>query len=234
MRYHYRKGPEEGVLSMLTNCASGVRRCRGILVLVVLSFLLPQLPAQDKSCKTQSVLVSAAEWGRIPPPLDGITVSFYDSDTSWAGLNHSYAVSQSLAHRWRSFIPWMSPGVVSVFPFSGAYQSPATRMPLFYVSHSPAALDASEPNARWVHLVRADTKQNARAVQITSGWSVFSFHPGFTRREEIPLKFDVLSRDIYAIQPDRPLEDGEYFVIFGPSALSGFEFEIGCSGANRD
>jgi hypothetical protein len=106
-------------------------------------------------------------------------------------------------------------------------------MPLFYVSHTAAAIDASEPDARWVHLVQADTKQNARPVQVTSGWTVFTFHPGFTAREEIPLKFEVLSRDVYIIQPERALDDGQYLVIFGPSALSGFEFEIGCSGAHR-
>lgn len=69
-------------------------------------------------------------------------------------------------------------------------------------------------------------------VQITSGWSTFSFHPGFTAREEIPLKFHVLSDNVYTIQPERPLDDGEYLVIFGPSAVSGFEFQIACSSAH--
>ena len=139
-----------------------------------------------------------------------------------------------LTHRWRSFIPWMSSGIVSVFPFSKALQSPASRMPLFYVNHTAAALDASEPDAQRVHLVRAASKNNSRVVQITSGWSVFSFHPGFTAREEIPLRFHVLSSAVYTIQPERPLENGEYLVIFGPSAGSGFEFQTACSGAHRD
>jgi hypothetical protein len=177
----------------------------------------------------QSDQVSAAVWGQVPPPPGGVIVAFYDDATVWVGLNHAYADSQNLTHRWRSFIPWMSPGIVSVFPFSRAIQSPASRMPLFYVSHIAAALDASEPDAQRVHLVRADTKHNARVVQITSGWSAFSFHPGFTAREEIPLRFHVLSSAVYTIQPERPLDNGEYLVIFGPSALSGFEFQIACS-----
>jgi hypothetical protein len=219
---------------MLTNCVSTVCRCRGILLLVVLVSLLAQLHAEDGGCKTQSVPVSGSILGQIPPPRDGVTVTYYDDATVWVGLNHAYADSQSLTHRWRSFIPWMSSSIVSVFPFSSALQSPATRMPLFYVSHIAAALDASEPGAKWVHLVRADTKHNARVVQITSGWSAFSFHPGFTAREDIPLRFHVLSSAVYTIQPERPLDNGEYFVIFGPSALSGFEFQIACSGAPRD
>jgi hypothetical protein len=161
-------------------------------------------------------------------------VGFYENATVMVGLNHVYADSQKVSHRWRSFIPWMSSGIVSVFPFKGAIQSPASRMPLFYVGHIAAWVQVSEPDARWVHLVRADTRHNSRVVQITSGWSAFSFRPGFTAREEIPLKFHLLSDNLYTIQPERPLDDGEYLVIFGPSALSGFEFQIACSGARCD
>jgi hypothetical protein len=193
------------------------------------------LTAQEKNCYTQADPVSAAVWGQIPPPPGGVTVAFYDEATVWVGLNHAYAQSQNLTHRWRSFIPWMSSGIVSVFPFSRAIQSPASRMPLFYVSHIAAALDASEPDAQSVHLVRAGIEHDVRKVQVTSGLSSFSFHPGFTAREEIPLRFDVLSKSVYTIQPERPLDNGEYFVIFGPSAVSGFEFDIACSAAaHRD
>jgi hypothetical protein len=219
---------------MLTKFVSTVRRCRGILLFVGLVSLVPQLPAQDRSCKMQSDQVSAAVWGQIPPPPGGITVAFYDDAASFVGLNRAYANSQNLTHRWRSFIPWMSSGIVSVFPFGRAIQSLAIRMPLFYVSHTAAALDASQPDAQSVHLVRAATKHDTRVVQITSGWSALSFHPGFTAREEIPLRFHVLSSAVYTIQPERPLDNGEYLVIFGPSALSGFEFQIACTGAHRD
>ena len=222
------------VLNKLADGVSTVHKCRGILLIVGLLSLVPQIASQDRSCKMQSDQVSAAVWSKIPPPQGGITVSFYDDATVFVGLNHVYADSQNLTHRWRSFVPWMSSDIVSVFPFRRAIQSPASRMPLFYVGHTAAALDASKPEAHWVHLVRADTKHNTRVVQITSGWSTLSFHPGFSVRQEIPLKFHVLSSAIYTIQPERPLEDGEYFVIFGPSALSGFDFQIACSGAPRD
>lgn len=196
------------------------RLARGILLFVGLVSLALQLPAQDKdrSCKAQSDQVAAAVWNQIPPPQGGVTVSFYDDPTVFVGLNHVYADSQNLTHRWRSFIPWMSPGIVSVFPFGRAVQSPASRMPLFYVSHIAAALDASEPDARRVHLVRADPNHNTREVQVTSGSSAFSFRPGFTAREEIPLRFHVLSGAVYTIQPEQPLNNGEYLVIFGRSS----------------
>jgi hypothetical protein len=126
----------------------------------------------------------------------------------------------------------MSSDIVSVFPFSEAIQSVPSRTPLFYVGHNAAWVSASEHSSQWVHLVRADTKHNSRVVQITTGWSAFSFHPGFATREEIPLKFHVVSENVFTIQPEVPLENGQYLVIFGPSALSGFEFQIACSGAH--
>jgi len=115
---------------MTTNRPSNVRTYRGILLLVVLAGSLAQVHAEDGSCKTQSVPVPATVWGQIPPPHDGVTVTYYDG-LSWIGLNHTYAGSQSLTRRWRTFIPWMSSGIVSVFPFGRAIQSPASRMPLF-------------------------------------------------------------------------------------------------------
>lgn len=219
---------------MLTNCVSTVRRCRGILLLAGLVSLISQLPAQDRSCKMQPDQVSASTWGQIPPAPGDMIVGFYEDCTVMVGLNHVYAESEKLTHRWRSFIPWMSSDIVSVFPSGNAIQSPASRTPLFYVGHIAAWLSVSDPDARWVHLVRADTKHNARVVQITSGWSAFNFRAGFTAREEIPLKFHVLSDNVYTIQPERPLDDGEYLVIFGPSAVSGFEFQIACSSAHCD
>ncbi len=218
---------------MLTNCVSTVRRYRGILLFVGLASLVSQLPAQNRSCKTQPDQVSASTWGAVPPPPGDMIVAFYENCTVMVGLNHVYADSEKLIHRWRSFIPWMSSGIVSVFPFSDAIQSLPSRTPLLYVGHIAAWLGA-EPDARWVHMVRADRKRNSRVVQITSGWSAFSFHPGFTAHEEIPLKFHVLSDTVYTIEPERPLENGEYLVIFGPSALSGFEFQIASSDTHRD
>jgi hypothetical protein len=83
-------------------------------------------------------------------------------------------------------------------------------------------------------LVAVATKHNSRVVQITSRCPTFSFHPRFTAREKIPLKFHVLSDTVYTIQLERPFENGAYPVIFGQSALSGFEFQIASSGAYRD
>lgn len=217
----------------MKNSVSRIRIVRGIIfALAVVSFSL-QLPAQDKACKSKDAPASPTDSSRIPAPQDGVAVTFYDNADDWVGLNHIFASSVVLTHRWRRFIPWMAPGIVSVFPFNKALQSPDTPMPLLYVRHTATALDASEPNARWVHLVRAYAQRNARVVQITSGQSTFSFRPGFTSREEIPLKFRVLSDSLFTIQPHKPLDNGQYLLIFGPLALRGFEFEIRCSGAHQ-
>src|ERR1700686_3378029 len=154
------------MLKMLTNCVSTVRRCRGILLFVGLVSLVSQLPAQD--CKLQSDQVPGSTWGAIPPPPGDMIVAFYKNSTDMVGLDHVYADSEKLTHRWRSFIPWMSSGIVSVFPFGRATQSVPSRTPVLYVGHIALWLSA-KPDARWVHLVRADTKHNSRVVQITSG-----------------------------------------------------------------
>jgi hypothetical protein len=219
------------MLKMPTNFVSIARRCRPFFLIVGLMSLAFQLPAQDS--KTASDQLSASTWGAIPPPSGDMIVGFYKDPTAMIGLNHVYAESEKLTHRWRSFVPWMSSEIVSVFPFNNAIESVPSRTPVLYVGHVAAWVSA-EPNARWVHLVRAETKNNSRVVQITSGWSTFSFHPGLPRRDVIPLKFHVLSDTIYTIQPERPLENGEYLVVFGPSAQSGFEFQIACSGAHCD
>ena len=155
------KGRVQRMLKMLTNCVSTVRRCREILLFVGLVSLVPQLPAQDTSCSMQSDRVSAAVWGQIPPPPGGNAVAFFDNATVQVGLNQVYADSQKLTHRWRSFIPWMSSSIVSVFPFSSAIQSPASRMPLFYVNHAAAALDAWSLMPRgftWCEQLRSSTQ----------------------------------------------------------------------------
>jgi hypothetical protein len=33
---------------------------------------------------------------------------------------------------------------------------------------------------------------------------------------------------VFTIQPQQPLADGEYIIVFGPVAASGFEFGIHC------
>jgi len=221
-------------MKMLTDCMSTVRRCRGILLFVGIVGLVSQLSAQDGSCGTQSGPVLASDWGSIPASAGDMVVGFYENPKAMVGLNHVYAESEKVTHRWRSYIPWMSSGIVSVFPISKAIPSLPSRTPLFYVGHVAAWLCSSERDARWVHLVRADAKHDSRVVQITTGWSAFGFRAGLNAREEVPLQFHMLSENVYTIQPERPLEDGEYLVVFGPSALSGFEFRISCSGAHCD
>ena len=92
--YSVAKGPVQRVLKMLTNCVSTDCRCRGTRLFVGLVSLVPQLAAQDRSCKMQSDQVSAAIWGQIPPPREGVTVTYYDDAIVWVGLNHTYASSR--------------------------------------------------------------------------------------------------------------------------------------------
>jgi hypothetical protein len=79
----------------------------------------------------QSDQVSAAIWDQIPPPREGVNVTYYDDAIVWVGLNHTYADSQSLTHRWRSFIPWMSSASSAFFHLVARSNLPPPACPSF-------------------------------------------------------------------------------------------------------
>lgn len=152
----------------------------------------------------------------------------YASPSGWVGLNRIYASRQTLTHRRRSFIPWMMPQINTIFAFTHALQSPANELPLFYVNHLDTAPYLNGDGAREIHLLHLKSVGNERELETTSGASVFSFAPVFSARSVIPLKVDVLSNSILAIQPGRRLPDGQYLIVIGPVAANGFEFQIDC------
>jgi hypothetical protein len=52
--------------------------------------------------------------------------------------------------------------------------------------------------------------------------------PGFPAHREIPVSVNPLSNSIFSIQPKERLSDGEYMIVLGPVAASGFEFGVHC------
>jgi hypothetical protein len=179
------------------------------------------------NCTNSVAAVSTADWRTITPPKEDVEV-VYTSSYGWVGLNHIYATGQVLKHRRRSLIPWMMPQISTVFPFSRALQAPANRMPLFYVDHLDTAAHIGDLGPHETHLVHLRPRGKDREFEATSGASVFNFDPGFSSHLEIPLKVNTLSNTVFTIQPEQQLADGEYMIVFGPVAASGFEFEINC------
>jgi hypothetical protein len=185
------------------------------------------LPLRASNCMNSVTAVATTEWHTITPPKEEVEV-VYVAPIGWVGLNHIYATHQLLKHRRRSFIPWMMPQVVTVFPFSRALEAPANRSPLFYVDHSDTAAHIADLSPHEVHLVRLKSGGKDREFAATTGSSVLTFDAGFSSRSEIPLSVNALSNTVFTIQPEHPLSDGEYMIVFGPVAASGFEFEINC------
>jgi hypothetical protein len=126
-------------------------------------------------------------------------------------------------------IPWMTPEIITVFPFAHALQAPASREPVFYVDHSDTAAHLADTGPQEIHLVHLRLSGKDRELATTSGGSVFNFRPGFSSLE-IPLRVTPLSDTVFTIQPKESLADGEYLIVLGPVAASGFEFEINCLG----
>lgn len=179
------------------------------------------------NCNNPIAAVPTAAWRTITPPREDVEVVYF-APLGWVGLNHIYATHQALTHRKRSFIPWMMPQIITVFPFTHALEAPANRRPLFYVDHSETAAHIADLNPREVHLLHLRTRGRDRELEVTSGASAFSFDPGFSSHLELPLKVTALSNTVFTIQPERQLEDGEYMIVFGPVAAGGFEFGINC------
>jgi hypothetical protein len=188
--------------------------------------LILDLPLGASACMNPVEATSTSAWRTITPPKEDVEV-VYNAPNGWVGLNHIYAVRQVLKHRKRSLIPWMMPQIITVFPFAHALQTPANRTPMFYVDHTDTAAHIADISPREIHLARLRLSGKDRELAATSGGSVFNLYPGLSS-EEIPLRVTVLSDTVFAIQPDRTLADGEYMIVLGPVAASGFEFEIGC------
>jgi hypothetical protein len=190
--------------------------------------LISDLPLRASACMNPVEATSTSAWRTITPPKEDVEV-VYNAPNGWVGLNHIYAIGQVLKHRKRGLIPWMMPQMITVFPFARALQTPANRSPVFYVDHTDTAAHIADISPREIHLVRLRLSGKDRELAATSGASVFNLHPGFSS-EEIPLRVTALSDTVFTIQPDRTLADGEYMIVLGPVAASGFEFEISCLG----
>jgi hypothetical protein len=196
-------------------------------LLLGIMILPAHLPLRAANCTDPVAALSTAAWRTITPPKEDVEV-VYTSSYGWVGLNRIYATSQALKHKRRSLIPWMMPQIVTVFPFSHALEAPANRIPLFYVDHLDTAAHIGDLGHHEIHLVHLRTRGKDRDFEATSGVSVFNFQPGISSHLEIPLKVNTLSNTVFTIQPEMQLADGEYMIVFGPVAASGFEFEINC------
>ncbi len=190
--------------------------------------LISDLPLGASNCTNTAEATSTSAWRTITPPKEDVEV-VYTAPIGWVGLNHIYAIRQALKHRKRGLIPWMMPQIVTVFPFAHALQAPANRAPVFYVDHTDTAAHIADISPREIHLVRLRLSGKDRELAATSGASVFNLHPGLSS-EEIPLRVTALSDTVFTIQPNRTLADGQYMIVLGPVAASGFEFEISCLG----
>jgi hypothetical protein len=201
------------------------RRCSTITTAML--FMTLHLYSLAANCMNPVTALPTTAWQTITPPREEVEV-VYDAPVGWVGLNHIYAATQVLKHRKRSFIPWMMPQVFTVFPFSHALEAPENRLPVFYVDHSDTAAHIADLNVHDVHLARLLSIDKGRELAATTGGSVFSFAAGFSSRREIPLRVNGLSNTVFTIQPQQPLADGEYIIVFGPVAANGFEFGIHC------
>lgn len=198
----------------------------GTVGLGAMSLLLPWAIAAENRSNPVEALPNSA-WQSITPPKSDVEVVYFGR-IGWVGLNHIDAIQQALTHRKRSFFPWIMPQIVTVFPFSHALEAPANTAPLFYVNHSETAAHIADLGPHEIHLLRLTPRGKVRQIEVTSGASVFDVRPGFPSHREIPMSVNSLSNSIFSIRPKERLTDGEYMIVLGPVAASGFEFGVHC------
>ncbi len=198
----------------------------GTVGLCAMSLLLPWAIAAENCSNPVEALPNSA-WQSITPPKSDVEVVYFGR-IGWVGLNHIDAIQQALTHRKRSFFPWIMPQIVTVFPFSHALEAPANTAPMFYVNHSETAAHIADLGPHEIHLLRLTPRGKVRQIEVTSGASVFDVRPGFPSHREIPVSVNSLSNSIFSIRPKERLTDGEYMIVLGPVAASGFEFGVHC------
>ena len=96
---------------------------------------------------------------------------------------------------------------------------------MFYVNHSETAAHIADLSPHEIHLLRLTPRGEVREIEVTSGAAVFDFRPGFlptgkSRKCKFACQFHL------SIQPKERLTDGEYMIVLGPVAASGFEFGV--------
>ncbi|HCT59600.1 MAG TPA: hypothetical protein DGA22_01815 [Acidobacterium sp.] len=140
----------------------------------------------------------------------------------WVGLNFITMTQERVHARLRTVIPTMVPALVQVFPLAHASQSLTNRRPTLYVRVNEGYTGYYTPLS--AHLVRLKVDKSERRMRVTSGADVVVMHARFPGA--VAVTRQRLDGDAFWIRPKKPLEPGEYLVVFGSAGGSGFEFAV--------
>lgn len=171
-------------------------------------------PGTEVGCQVQA-------WRAMWPPDQPVEV-LLANHAGWIGLNLITITQERVQSRLRTVIPTMVPALVQVFPLAHASQSLTNRRPTLYVRVNEGYTSYYKPSS--AYLVRLQVEKGERRLRVTSGADVVGMHARF--QGAVPVTRQRLDGDAFWMRPKKPLEPGEYLVVFGSAGGSGFEFAV--------
>jgi hypothetical protein len=186
------------------------------------TWMLAQAPAVPwDGCPGAEVGCQVQAWRAMWPPDQPVEV-LLANHAGWVGLNFITMTQERVHARLRTVIPTMVPALVQVFPLAHASQGITNRQPTLYVRVNEGYTGYYTPQS--AHLVRLRVDKGKRQMRVISGADVLVMHARFPGA--VPLTRQPLDSDAFWIRPKKPLEPGEYLVVFGSAGGSGFELAV--------
>jgi hypothetical protein len=129
-------------------------------------------------------------------------------------------------HMAKMFVPGLTPQVVWTFRGAEAPVQIFEPRPSFYIKQSPYLANVPGQSERDIVLVRFDKKKDHRELQTTSGGNVLTFKSGLSKEKTPDITVTRLSESTFKIVPNSDLQPAEYFLTFGSSGATGYDFGI--------
>ena len=156
----------------------------------------------------------------VPPDLPRHDGVYYSRGTNKICLGKITVADIRTARRYRALIPGLTPSVFHIFKGTQSPDQLDESQPTFFIRNREGWTGES------VYMLKLDSTQRSRELQVLKGSGALSFKPGYPRHRLVPLSVNALSPDVVSITPSRPLAPGEYLITTGVAGAEGFDFGI--------
>ena len=156
----------------------------------------------------------------IPPDLPRHDGVYYSRGTNKISLGKITVADIRTARRYRALVPGLTPSVFHIFKGTQSPDQIDESQPTFFVRNLEGRTGEN------LYIVKLDSTQRSRELQVLKGSGALSFKPGYPRHRVVPLSVNTISFDVVSITPSHPLTPGEYLITTGVAGAEGFDFGI--------
>jgi hypothetical protein len=171
----------------------------------------------------QSVEQPANGTDAIEPPGEGV---YYKGPNGWIKLEVLTQSGGGMKKMGKLFVPGLTPHIVWTFRGGTAPIKISERRPTFYIKQSTYLADVPGQTSRDVVIVKFDKKKDRRELQATSGGSMFTLKSGFSKDRTPEIQIAQVGAGVFSVTPEKELPEGEYFLTFGFSGFTGYDFAV--------